>query len=387
MTYVKIRPINLLLLAILAVNANGSSLRRARQASQCRAGTSCIPLDSCPSLADLLKNPTRENVIRVRDALCNRNRRNPLVCCDSTTTPTDAPVTSVTPPVSSVTPPASSSETPTEPTNPGEGGEGLLPLVCGRTGTRRRIFNGVEAPVGAFPWMAIFGYTDSSLPGGLDWGCGGVLINDQYVLTAAHCVVPTLPLNEIRLGEHNLDTDPDCTDAECPSHQAFKITRSQIISHPNYDTRTPFSDDIALIRLDRKVTINRLVQPACLPDAQFDVESFLNRRNATVAGWGNTEEGPKSRVLKSVGVPFVNLDTCQPLYQNLLNSDQLCFGGEGGRDSCSGDSGGPIFQASTTGARTTIIGVVSFGKECGADPAIYTKVSSYRSWIVQNLRP
>ncbi|XP_068244241.1 phenoloxidase-activating factor 1-like [Palaemon carinicauda] len=379
MMYMKIRPINLLLLAILAVNANGSSLRRARQASQCRAGTSCIPLDFCPSLENLLRNKTTENVNRVTDALCNRSRKYPLVCCDLTT-PTETPV-------SSVTPPASSSETPTGPNNPGEGGEGLLPSVCGTAGTSRKIFNGVEAPVGAFPWMAILGYTDSFISGGLEWSCGGVLINDQYVLTAAHCVVPQLPLNEIRLGEHNLDTDPDCTDAECPSHQAFKITRSQIISHPNYDTRTLYSDDIALIRLDRKVTFNRLVQPACLPDAQFDVESFLNRRNATIAGWGSMGEGSKSQVLKSAGVPFVNLDTCQSLYQNSFNSDQLCFGGEGGRDSCSGDSGGPIFQASTTGDRTTIIGVSSFRIECGAYPDIYTKVSSYRSWIVQNLRP
>ncbi|XP_068243964.1 CLIP domain-containing serine protease HP8-like [Palaemon carinicauda] len=380
MMYVKIRPINLLLLAILAVNANGSSLRRARQASQCRAGTSCIPLDSCPSLKNLLKKPTTENLIRVRDALCNRSRRNPLVCCGPTT-PTETPV-------SSVTPPGSSSETPTGPTNPGGGGEGLLPSVCGRAGTSRKIFNGVEAPVGAFPWMAVLGYTKPSPPGGLDWGCGGVLINDQYVLTAAHCVVFTpLPLNEIRLGEHNLDTDPDCTGAECPSHQAFKIKGSQIIIHPNYNTRTNISDDIALIRLDRKVTFNRLVQPACLPDAQFDVESFLNGRKATVAGWGTTETRFKSRVLKSVGVPFVNLDTCKPLYEIPLNSDQLCFGGEGGRDSCRGDSGGPIFQASTSGTRTTVLGLVSLGNECGTDPAIYTKVSSYRSWIVQNLRP
>ncbi|XP_064115532.1 phenoloxidase-activating factor 1-like [Macrobrachium nipponense] len=295
-----------------------------------------------------------------------------MVCCSSTTTPTENPV--------------SSPVTNTVPSNPG-GGEVLLPSVCGRGGQLHRIFNGVEAPVGAFPWMAIFGYKDPNLPGGLDWGCGGALINDKYILTAAHCVVPSLPLDEIRLGEHNLDKDPDCSEADCPSHQVFKVTRSQIISHPNYDTRTPFSDDIALIRLDRKATLNRLVQPICLPDAQFDIKSYLNGRNGTVAGWGNTEDGPKSRVLKSVGVPFVSLDTCQPLYQNLLNSDQVCFGGEGGRDSCSGDSGGPIFQASTTGTRSTIFGVVSFGKKCGGDPAIYTRVASYRSWIVQNLRP
>ncbi|XP_066969924.1 phenoloxidase-activating factor 3-like [Macrobrachium rosenbergii] len=336
--------------------------RVARQASSCSAGAQCIPLRSCPSILNLLQVPTTSNLLRVREALCENRRGNLKVCCSS-------------PPTMSVAPPP--------------GTEGSLPARCGISLSSNRVFFGEFPPIGAYPWMAVLGFRSAGANGELEWKCGGALVSERYVLTAAHCVLPELQLEEIRLGEHNLQTVPDCNENRncAPRHQSFKVaSRSQIISHPNFDTRTPVSDDIALIRLDRKATLNNFVQPICLPDAQFNPKSFLGNQEAIVAGWGRTELGFDSNILKRTNIPLVETEKCQPLYNVRLNTDQLCFGGVGRRDSCNGDSGGPVFQADPRGINY-LIGIVSFGNRCGEDPAIYTSVAPYRSWITQNMRP
>ncbi|XP_064115660.1 phenoloxidase-activating factor 3-like [Macrobrachium nipponense] len=354
------------ILMLMATTLCFCEFRVARQAaSSCGAGAQCIPLRSCPSIVNLLQVPTTSNLLRVREALCENRRGNLRVCCNSPLTAAPTPTTVA---------------------------EGALPARCGISLSSNRVFFGEFPPIGAYPWMAVLGYR-SGANGGVEWKCGGALVNERYVLTAAHCVLPDLPLEEIRLGEHNLETVPDCTDSisgnrNCAlRHQSFKVTsRSQIISHPNFDTRTPVSDDIALIRLDRKATLNNFVQPICLPDAQFTPKSFLGNQEAIVAGWGRTEQGFDSNILKRTNIPLVEIERCQPLYNVRLNADQLCFGGVGRRDSCNGDSGGPVFQADPRGI-SYLIGIVSFGNRCGEDPAIYTNVVPYRSWIIQNMRP
>ncbi|XP_068243949.1 phenoloxidase-activating factor 3-like [Palaemon carinicauda] len=353
-------------LMLMATQLCSCELRVARQASSCDPGSQCVPLRTCPEIQSLMANPTRGNLLKIKAALCNGGIGSLKVCCDSPST------TPISPP-------------PREENS-------LLPQRCGLSASSTKVFFGEFAPLGAYPWMAVLGYR-SSRTGRIEWKCGGTLINDRYVLTAAHCVVPELQLEEIRLGEHNLDTIPDCVvDAggfqTCtPRHQTFRITsRSQITPHPNFNTRTPVSDDIALIRLDRKATLNLGVHPICLPDAQFNPRAFLGNREGIVAGWGRTERGTDSNVLKRANLPFVEIEKCQPHYTVRLNDDQVCFGGVGRRDSCNGDSGGPVFQANSQGINH-LIGIVSFGNDCGEDPAIYTNVASYRSWIVQNMKP
>ncbi|XP_037791599.1 phenoloxidase-activating factor 3-like [Penaeus monodon] len=259
-----------------------------------------------------------------------------------------------------------------------------------------RIFDGEDAPLGAYPWMALLGFTGrfESQP---VFGCGGALINNRYVLTAAHCTDPQFTsgrtLTLIRLGEHNLATDEDCTSTgrtqRCaPPIQTF--TPAQVIRHPNFDRRSSVSDDIALVRLNREATFSNYIQPICLPPAGFDITAFLGGREVTVAGWGTTERGPDTQVLQKVQIPFVDKAECNPHYDNTLVDEQICFGGSGRRDACFGDSGGPVFINEIATGRFSLLAVVSFGQpSCGVPgvPAVYTDVASYRTWVINNLRP
>ncbi|KAK8718500.1 hypothetical protein OTU49_014702, partial [Cherax quadricarinatus] len=194
----------------------------------------------------------------------------------------------------------------------------------------------------------------------------------------------------IRLGENNLSTDPDCDGSNCaPPHLTF--TPASVIRHPSFTTRGTVSDDIALVRLNATVPFSRYVSPVCLPPANLDISAFLAGRQATVAGWGVTERGPDTQILQTVKISFISRDVCNPFYNNALVPEQVCFGGEGQRDSCFGDSGGPVVSTGPNNSGLyTLLAVVSFGQPtCGVPgvPAVYTNVGAYRSWILSNLQP
>ncbi|MPC19144.1 Serine protease easter [Portunus trituberculatus] len=170
----------------------------------------------------------------------------------------------------------------------------------------------------------------------------------------------------VRLGEHVISTNPDCLkDPKLPIPCALSpqdFTPQQVIIHKDFSRRIRLSDDIALIRLDRKATLGGPVQPLCLPPVGVDIPTFLDGRDAIVAGWGITESGKSSDILKAAKIPFVEHSVCTRTYPGQLVQEQfslvlpqVCFGGRGKVDSCRMDSGGPIFQVSNEPPRFVLV--------------------------------
>ncbi|XP_047489350.1 phenoloxidase-activating factor 3-like [Penaeus chinensis] len=330
----------------------------------------CILLTDCPKLLELLKNPTRDNIRELQKATCFINRREPWVCCP-------APAAPVTEP-------------------PKVNKESLLPANCGLVGDVR-VVGGEDAPINAYPWKAVLGYRIGDLPE-IHFECGGSVISERYIMTAAHCVnanilnTRKLELAVIRLGEWDLSTEEDCTDICAPPVQDFDF--EEVIEHPSYDNRTLFSDDIALIRLSKPInflTSAGFIQPVCLPPADFSLSAEARSQGAIVAGWGVTERGIQSDRLQHLALPFAEKQKCNEVYRGNLVAEQICMGGEPGKDSCRGDSGGPlIVPAGVERTQSMQIGIVSYGPtSCGQEgfPGVYTSVSHYRSWVEETMRP
>jgi len=114
-----------------------------------------------------------------------------------------------------------------------------------------------------------------------------------------------------------------------------------------------------------------------------------------VAGWGKTESRSSSNVKLKLSLPLVDQDQCNQVYGNVsvqLGYGQICAGGQRGKDSCRGDSGGPLMtvEALPDGSgRWSVVGVVSFGPSpCGMPgwPGVYTKVQDFVPWILSKLR-
>jgi len=221
----------------------------------------------------------------------------------------------------------------------------------------------------------------------ISWFCGGAILNEEFVITAAHCL-GKFQKNRlvVRVGEFDLNYDTDA------AHQDLLVDR--IHMHPRYRHRQKHHD-IALLHLTRRVRLSPLVGPVCLPLRGVD----LTGTSATVAGWGHTEfGGEQSAVLQEVELPIIDTGRCEKQYRTLGNAFKAEFGsGFGdtkicahdttgsGKDSCQGDSGGPLTFHDPVSGRVQLAGVVSSGVGCGHPefPGIYTRVAMYVDWILE----
>jgi secreted trypsin-like serine protease len=238
-----------------------------------------------------------------------------------------------------------------------------------------RIVGGTEATPNEYPFTAYL-YWSSGIT---RHRCGGALLSPKWVLTAAHCVsgygVSTF---SVAMGMHSVY-------GVNPYAQTSAIKR--IIIHPDYVHNTDWDSDIALLELVTPMTMTAqvgLATPGYLPGA---AALYADGVAAVVAGWGTTSYGgSSSAVMRKVSVPIVRNDRCDDGYVGIgqpITSRMLCAGNTtvGGIDACQGDSGGPLF---TIDAGTfTVIGIVSSGEGCALKdyPGIYTRVSSFESWI------
>ncbi|XP_055697815.1 CLIP domain-containing serine protease B10-like [Phlebotomus papatasi] len=270
--------------------------------------------------------------------------------------------------------------------------EGNLITICGFQGHTTRIVGGSVTELNEFPWMALLDYEHEN--GTWISKSGGFLINARYVITAAHCVVNNNigKIVNVRIGEHDTRTDPDCINdgsQEICNNPVLNYGIEEIIPHKDYIPDNPLNlqNDIALIRLTSNVRNSEFVAPICLPPPDFPGTPLGN--NVTVAGWGKTENEIRSPVKKKVDVPIVSYERCIVGYAGLTISNdlQICAGGEIQKDSCYGDSGGPLMTQHN--GVWIAEGIVSFGPQgCGSIfPAVYTRVAPFVPWILTNMKP
>lgn len=255
--------------------------------------------------------------------------------------------------------------------------------ICGTTSTTIPLVVGGEAVErGDWPWLvAVF----REKFGGLEFICGGSLISDRLVITAAHCVTNTehLPVEAeevvIRLGVHNIGDWADT------STVTTTVTKIKI---RDYFKDFVFHNDIAVLVMARSVTFTDYIRPVCLWYGDND-QNQLSGKEGIVVGWGKDESGVKISLRpKKVSVPIVPITVCRgsnPKFFRLTSNTTLCAGNREGAGPCTGDSGSGLYMFRRS--RWTIRGIVSHAlrdknKSCDLyQYVIYTDSSKYVSWI------
>ncbi|XP_001658197.2 trypsin [Aedes aegypti] len=242
--------------------------------------------------------------------------------------------------------------------------------ACGGMSSDSRIIGGNQSNISAYPWMAALYYQGQ-------FTCGGSLINDRYILTAAHCVARSSAKQfEVFLRRINIrGSNPEMLQRKVES-----ITL-------NHYQGGRINNDVALLRLTEPVSIEPNLVPICLPEGS---DSYVGRE-AMLIGWGTTADGDLSDTLQQLTVPIMSNQECKRsgYFRFQITNRMMCAGYlDGGRDSCQGDSGGPLQLVNPSTGRHEIVGVVSWGKECAQRnyPGVYARVTKFVAWARSNSR-
>merc|ERR1712055_880414 len=231
---------------------------------------------------------------------------------------------------------------------------------------RGKIVGGFEAEEHEWPWIVALFIDDM-------WFCGGALISDEFVLTAAHCAEDATRF-DVMAGAHNVRASSEPERVEISSYNGW--------THPNWDSND-LSNDLALIRLPQKITFNDYIKPACLPTPDLIAEAgFL----VTPIGWGKPSDsaGGISPVLRMVqDLPLITNKECNDVY-GIVGDGVVCMDTSGGKGTCNGDSGGPLGYYDESRERWIEVGIVSFGASAGCEvgyPSGFTRTTYYLDWI------
>lgn len=240
-----------------------------------------------------------------------------------------------------------------------------------------RIVGGEDADISQFPHQASLHFFGTHI-------CGASLISNRWLITAAHCttldyafVHTPIAGFAVRLGTSILEQGGQL------------IAVAKVIDHPLYLTNesTPYGHDMSLLYTSREVTFGPTIQPIRLPEAN---EVFMPGTRCTTIGWGYESEFASwlPEVLKKVDVPLLSSESCQSMYRTwetnsriIITDTMICAGfTNGGRDSCGGDSGGPLI------ANNVLVGVTSWAIGCAREnaPGVYSDVRYFREWIREN---
>jgi len=234
-----------------------------------------------------------------------------------------------------------------------------------------RIIGGNPIEITSAPWQVLLRINGATQ-------CGGAIIGDTWLLTAAHCVSG--------IGAAQVEAYVGVTDQN-------RLTRdhlaqvNQVIVNPNWNSST-YSSDLALIGLAAPLALSASVQPVALPLVQDANTWPATAEPATISGWGSTTvSGASSALLRSATVQILSAPSeakCGEYGTSYVPGNHVCAGmPQGGVDACQGDSGGPLTVAYN--GTPVLAGIVSSGSGC-ADPkypGLYSRVTSFLPWLRQ----
>ena len=408
---------------------NKSEKRVCCSQESCPAGKECRPEEKCPEFKEeknKLKSLTRgstqysDKKNELKGLICNKSERR--VCCSQ------------------------------QQLKKGSNSPSWVPSMkegCGfGFGSSGFVVGGNDTELGEFPWSVLLGRKIS--PSKTKWNCGGTLINEWYVLTAAHCrnnmdmvrvgewkVVDTSKIKPdrdrftctaykedqcknircsegCRIEDGEVDCDLDRGGSEICSERHQDVEVDEVEIHEDYQTLRSgmVVNDIALVKLRHPVQLNKFVVPICLPDENENSmlqlfgepgkDKLISNGKPIVVGWGKTYKDSDSDIhivssakQQKLEMPVVSNCECAARWGKLSAAvvddirigEHLCAGGEEGKDSCNGDSGGSLIGRDGEDNPYILLGVVSAGtKICGSGtPAIFTRVAHYREWILKHL--
>ncbi|GLY49265.1 serine protease [Lentzea sp. NBRC 102530] len=231
----------------------------------------------------------------------------------------------------------------------------VIALVSGGT-SADAIVGGTPARVADTPWVVAITTTDGQLI------CGGALVAENKVMTAAHCVTLKGVLGKNQRPPEQLRVVAGRTDLRDKA-EGVDAAVSGVWRHPDYVEVTK-GDDVAILTLARPVPYRTIALGEVGDDG-------------VVLGWGRTAENvPPALSLRKVTVPILSDSECLLKEPDYRPGAMLCAG-RGGRDACTGDSGGPLV------VRGRLAGVVSFGRGCARpdEPGVYTRLANYRQTL------
>ncbi|KAK9981371.1 hypothetical protein ABG768_000911 [Culter alburnus] len=237
-------------------------------------------------------------------------------------------------------------------------------IECGsRPAVRSRIVGGNVSRPGQIPWQVSLHYQNQHV-------CGGSVISERWILTAAHCVFGfAQPVSwTVHAGMIDL-----------PLSGSKALSVEKIICHANFRPEG-LSYDIALIKLKLPLSFNDQIAPICLPNYG---ESFEDGQMCLISGWGATVyDGETSVSLQVTQVPLLSRRECQ---RPGLTSWNICAGYlEGVAGACQGDNGGPL---ACQGSGWTLVGTASWAENCGQKnkTGVYTSITEALTWIQQQM--
>ncbi|XP_060807365.1 transmembrane protease serine 11E-like [Amyelois transitella] len=233
----------------------------------------------------------------------------------------------------------------------------------------RRIVGGMETSISMYP------YNVAISRNGKHW-CGGSIIDEQWVLTAGHCL-------EASDGNKKKLT-PFIIRAGSSFHNrgGYQARVNKVFFPTDYAPGNA-DYDFSLLRLDRPMPIGRNIAVLNLP-----AKDYIIKENdiLIVTGWGSTDESGYGHIpdrLRFVPVPVMRHTDCQQSYRFYITPRMLCAGyATGGKDACNHDSGGPAVRDGV------LLGIVSFGgKQCGDphSPGVYSRVSEITEWVEETI--